>query len=50
LIAKTWFKQEDVAYYMTKLAVGRQIRLLDFKERRELAFNGANAFAVGTEF
>jgi len=50
LIAKTWFRKEDVAYYLTHLSAGRQLRILDFKDRRELIFNGASSFAVGSEF
>ncbi len=36
LIARTWAKQEDAAYYLTNFAAGRQMRFLDFCDRREL--------------
>lgn len=38
LIAKTWFTQEDLLYYLTHFARDRSLRLLDFKERQELTF------------
>ena len=40
LVAKTWFTQEDVVYYLTHLAQRKRLTVLDFKERRELRFNG----------
>lgn len=50
LVAKTWFKREDAAYYLTNLAAGRRMRVLDFKERRELVINDSGSFATGSEF
>lgn len=50
LIAKTWFKQEDVVYYLTHLAVGRRLKLLDFKERQELRYNGGGKLVRENEF
>ena len=38
LMAKTWFAQDDLLYYLTHLARERSLKLLDFKERQELAF------------
>jgi hypothetical protein len=49
LVAKTWFNQEDAAYYLANLASGKPMRILDFKDRRELLFNGTD-FTRGTEF
>lgn len=50
LIAKTWFNQEDVVYYLKNLALGKKIRVLDFKERQELSFQNGERLARGTEF
>jgi hypothetical protein len=36
LVARTWFKQEDVSYYLANVAAGRRVRVLDFKESEEL--------------
>ncbi len=49
LIARTWFNQEDAAYYLANLGQGRSMRILDFQDRRELLFNGVQ-FAYGDEF
>lgn len=40
LIATTWFKHEDLLYYLDQLGGGRSFRLLDFKDRRELVREG----------
>jgi hypothetical protein len=50
LIAKTWFKQEDVVYYLAHLAQGRQLRLLDFKERQELQYVSSGKLVREKEF
>jgi hypothetical protein len=50
LVATSWFKQEDVVYFLTHLVPGRKHRLLDFKEGRELAFTGGARLEVGHEF
>ena len=50
LVAKTWFNQEDVAYYLNSLSAERSVRVLDFKDRYELLFNGSASFARGSEF
>ncbi|WP_147309367.1 hypothetical protein [Xanthomonas campestris] len=49
LIAKTWFNREDVAYYLSNLATGRPMRVLDFKDRCDLVFNGVS-FTAGSDF
>lgn len=49
LVAKTWFNQEDVAYYLTNLSPGRRFRILDFKDFRELLYAGGR-FSRGDEF
>jgi hypothetical protein len=50
LIAKTWFNQEDVVYYLMNMAEERKLRLLDFKERCELTYNGKKSLVRGNEF
>lgn len=50
LIAKTWFNQVDVVYYLKNLASGKQIRVLDFKDRQELVFQGGERLIRGAEF
>ncbi|KOA97641.1 hypothetical protein AE921_16915 [Xanthomonas arboricola] len=49
LIAKTWFNREDVAYYLSNLETGRPMRVLDFKDRCDLVFNGVS-FTAGSDF
>jgi len=44
LIARTWHKQEDVAHYLEHYAEGREIRILDFREREELLFREQRFF------
>ena len=39
LVARTWFKQEDVAYYIQQFAPARQVRILDFKEQQVLEYD-----------
>lgn len=36
LVAKTWFNQEDLVYYLQNLAADKVVRILDFKELQEL--------------
>ncbi|MGE0557633.1 MAG: hypothetical protein AB7O69_05090 [Burkholderiales bacterium] len=36
LVATTWFKQQDMAYYATRIAAGSTLRFLDFKSRKVL--------------
>ena len=50
LVAKTWLKHEDVVYYLTHLAQGKRLTLLDFKERCELRFNGKETLDRTNEF
>jgi hypothetical protein len=50
LVAKTWFKQEDAVYYLVNLSAGRKTRVLDFKERCELVFNGKSTLERGNAF
>jgi hypothetical protein len=45
LIAKTWFNQVDVVYYLKKLEGGKNVRILDFKERDELSHGGGETLA-----
>jgi hypothetical protein len=40
LVARTWFKQEDVAYYCEQAGAGVPRRILDFQALRELEFHG----------
>lgn len=40
LVAKTWFKQEDVIYYATRIAADSRLRFLDFKAGRVLRLQG----------
>lgn len=50
LVAKSWFKQEDVVYYLKNLAAGKHMRILDFKDRQELTFDGGEKLNRGNEF
>ncbi|MEH6420083.1 hypothetical protein [Pseudomonas sp. CGJS7] len=45
LIPRTWRLQEDVAYYLTHLGEARPMKVLEFKERVELSFNGNKSFS-----
>ena len=50
LVAKTWFNQEDLVYYLVHFGVGRRYKLLDFKERQELLYAGGNSIECGDAF
>lgn len=50
LIAKTWFNQEDVVYYLKTMTAGRQVRVLDFKDRQELILEGGERLKRGSHF
>jgi hypothetical protein len=50
LVAKTWFNQEDVVYYLKNMAGGRQVRILDFKDRQELVLDGGERLKRGSQF
>ncbi len=36
LVAKTWFDQADVVYYLRNVPEGERVRILDFHDRHEL--------------
>ena len=42
LVAKTWFNQEDVVYYLKNQGKEKELVILDFKELEELKFDGSN--------
>ena len=50
LVARTWFKQEDMLYYVAHLASGKTLKLLDFKERIELRLSGGKTLERGDAF
>jgi hypothetical protein len=57
LVAKTWSKHEDVAYYVQNTLVPElgpdfhvSVDILDFKDGRRLRFSGTNRLQVGDEF
>jgi hypothetical protein len=41
----TWFNQEDVVYYFEHTAADVLHRILDFKELRELRYDGSKRLA-----
>lgn len=43
LIATTWFKQEDMTYHATRVASGRTLKLMDFKECMQWSFLDGHA-------
>ena len=50
LVARTWFNQEDLVYYLSHFGQGKEHRLLDFKDRQELHFAGGNRLSRGDAF
>jgi hypothetical protein len=50
LIAKTWFKKEDVVYYIKNLSQSAKLRILDFKEREELRCESDEKLVRQNEF
>jgi hypothetical protein len=57
LVAKTWFKQEDLCYYIEKTLIPelgadfhQSTDLLDFKEDRRMTYTGSNRLAAGETF
>ena len=50
LIAATWFKQEDLLYYLRHMGQGRRLRVLDFKDRKELVLDGTARLKAGPAF
>jgi hypothetical protein len=43
LIARTWFKQEDVVYYLNHYQSAAPRQILDFKENAEFAYDEAKS-------
>ncbi|MDN8618287.1 hypothetical protein [Variovorax ginsengisoli] len=50
LVATTWPNRKDVVNYLVSLAAGRRTRILDFKDRRELSFDGKASLLRGAVF
>jgi hypothetical protein len=50
LVAKTWFNQEDVVYYLQNLATDKVVRILDFKCRQELNVESSKTLTRGPSF
>ena len=50
LVAKTWFSQEDVVYYLQNLAADKVVRVLDFKDRQELKVANNKTLTRGLSF
>ena len=50
LVARTWFNQKDVVYYLNNLADEVPRRILDFKENEELVFDGGTRLKRVGEF
>jgi len=50
LIALTWFKHADLVHYLRTNGKGRRFRLLDFKDREELIFEGQGSLEKGNAF
>ena len=47
LVALTWFKMEDVVYYLRNIWANRPVRILDFKEGVELVDEGGKRLKRG---
>lgn len=50
LTAVTWFKVADLLYHVSRHENPTMLRLLDFKERQELKFDGGRLKPTGTRF
>ena len=57
LVAKTWFKHEDVAYYVQNTLIPElgpdfhlSVGILDFKDGRRLRFTGSNRLQIEDQF
>ena len=57
LVAKTWFKHEDVAYYAQNTLIPElgadfhlSVDILDFKDGHRLRFTGSTRLEVGYQF
>jgi len=50
LVARTWFKLEDMAYYATRIAGSGTLRFLDFKARKVLRLVDRRLVDTGESF
>jgi hypothetical protein len=57
LVAKTWFKHEDIAYYVQNTLIPElgsdfhlAVDILDFKDGHRLRYNGSNRLLVENRF
>ena len=50
LVATTWLNRKEAVFYLVNLAAGRKTRILDFKNRCELVFNGKASLLRGAPF
>jgi hypothetical protein len=50
LVATTWPHRKDALHYLLNLAAGRRTRILDFKDRCELSFDGKAGLQRGATF
>ena len=57
LVAKTWFNQEDVCYYVQNMLIPelgtdfhQSTEILDFKEGRRMKYTGANRLMADGAF
>ena len=50
LIAKTWFNKEDVVYYINNMVSGKNLRILDFKEKQDLVLSEGGKLIRGKAF
>ena len=49
LVARTWFKQADVIYFLENLADDTPLQILDFKELQVLSYEGGKRLKpIGT--
>lgn len=47
LVARTWFNKTDVVYYLSRIASGPVLEILDFKEGHRLLFDGSARLKPG---
>lgn len=50
LVARTWFNQEDVVYYLARIATEPVAEILDFKDRQRLHYEGGKRLTRGESF
>ena len=57
LVAKTWFKQEDVCYYVRNTLIAelgadfeKSTEILDFKENRRMKYTGSSRLVADEAF